>query len=149
MNWDKAVAVKEKGELVFLQTLVIISASSPTDILTFYADLCFERGKSGYVKLKNPFKGTLLYVSFKKTRAVVFWTKNPKPMFRHLDVLDEHCKNYYFQINKDIGEYNTCLHNGIYCYVSTSKKIAIQNYKSHTVNPNAETITEKKYGLLL
>src|SRR5690606_35157138 len=39
------------------------------------------------------------YVSFKNTRVVVFWTKNPKPMFKHLDWLDENVKNYYFQFS--------------------------------------------------
>ncbi len=57
-----------------------------------------ERWKVGYVKWKNPFNGTPLYISFKETRVVVFWTKNPKPMFKQtLDFLDEHVKNYYFQ----------------------------------------------------
>jgi len=99
MNWDKAEILNEKGEKVFAQTPVIVSASRSTDIPTFYADWFVERWKAGYVKWKNPFNGTLLYVSFKETRAVVFWTKNPKPMFKHLDFLDEHVKNYYFQFS--------------------------------------------------
>lgn len=97
MNWDKAEIVNEQGERVFAQTPVIVSASRSTDIPTFYGDWFVERWKAGYVKWKNPFNGIPLYVSFKETRAVVFWTKNPKPMFRHLDFLDEQVKNYYFQ----------------------------------------------------
>jgi DNA repair photolyase len=97
MNWDKAEILNEQGEMVFAQTPVIVSASRSTDIPTFYADWFIERWKAGYVKWKNPFNGIPLYVSFKETRAVVFWTKNPKPMFKHLDFLDEHVKNYYFQ----------------------------------------------------
>ena len=97
MNWDKAEIVNEQGEKVFAQTPVIVSASRSTDIPTFYADWFVERWKAGYVKWKNPFNGTPLYVSFKETRAVVFWTKNPKPMFKHLDFLDEQVKNYFFQ----------------------------------------------------
>jgi len=99
MNWDKAEILNEHGDKVFAQTPVIISASRSTDIPTFYADWFVERWKAGYVKWKNPFNGTPLYVSFKETRAVVFWTKNPKPMFKHLDFLDEHVKNYYFQFS--------------------------------------------------
>ncbi len=97
MNWDKAEILNEQGEMVFAQTPVIVSASRSTDIPTFYADWFVERWKAGYVKWKNPFNGTPLYVSFKETRAVVFWTKNPKPMFKHLDFLDEQVENYYFQ----------------------------------------------------
>ncbi len=97
MNWDKSEIVNEQGELVFAQTPIIVSASRSTDIPTFYADWFIERWKAGYVKWKNPFNGTPLYISFKKTRAVVFWTKNPKPMFKHLDFLDRHIRNYYFQ----------------------------------------------------
>lgn len=99
MNWDKSEIVNEQGELVFAQTPVIVSASRSTDIPTFYADWFVERWKAGYVKWKNPFNGTHVYVSFKETKAVVFWTKNPKPMFKHLDFLDEHVKNYYFQVS--------------------------------------------------
>ena len=97
MNWDKAEIVNEQGEKVFAQTPVIVSASRSTDIPTFYADWFVERWKAGYVKWKNPFNGTPLYVSLKEARAVVFWTKNPKPMFKHLDFLDAQVKNYYFQ----------------------------------------------------
>lgn len=97
MNWDKSEIKNELGDVVLAQAPIIISASRSTDIPAFYADWFVERWKAGYVKWKNPFNGTPLYVSFKQTRAVVFWSKNPKPMFKHLDFLDEHVKNYYFQ----------------------------------------------------
>lgn len=99
MSWNRAEIVNEQGELVIAQTPVIVSASRSTDIPSFYADWFVERWKVGYVKWKNPFNGTPLYVSFKETRAVIFWTKNPQPMFKHLDFLDEHVKNFYFQFS--------------------------------------------------
>lgn len=99
MNWSKVEIVNDDGETVLAQAPIIVSASRSTDIPTFYADWFVDRWKAGYVKWKNPFNGVPLYVSFKNTKVVVFWTKNPKPMMKHLDFLDENVKNYYFQFS--------------------------------------------------
>jgi DNA repair photolyase len=99
MNWEKVEIVNDDGETVLAQSPIIVSASRSTDIPTFYADWFVDRWKAGYVKWKNPFNGVPLYVSFKNTKVVVFWTKNPKPMMKHLDFLDENVKNYYFQFS--------------------------------------------------
>ena len=97
MSWKKTEIVNDLKEVVLAQSPVIISASRSTDIPTFYSDWFIERWKKGYIKWKNPFNGVLSYVSFKNTRIVVFWTKNPKPMMKHLDFLDKEIRNYYFQ----------------------------------------------------
>lgn len=97
MNWDKIKIKKQDGEVVEAQAPIIISASRSTDIPSFYSDWFIQRIKEGYVKWKNPFNGVPLYVSFDKARLIVFWSKNPKPMLKHLDYLEERIKNYYFQ----------------------------------------------------
>ena len=97
MNWNKTKIKIKSGELVEAQVPVIISASRSTDIPAFYADWLINRLKEGYVKWKNPFNGVPLYVSFDKARLIVFWTKDAKPMIKHLDYLDERQLNYYFQ----------------------------------------------------
>lgn len=95
--WEKIDIQNDEGEVVSAQAPVIISASRSTDIPTFYADWFVERWKKGYVKWINPFNGVPSYVAFKNTRCVVFWTKNPKPMFKHIDFLNKNVQNYYFQ----------------------------------------------------
>lgn len=97
MNWNKIETTTENGEKVFAQAPVIVSASRSTDIPAFYSDWFFDRLKKGYLKWKNPYNGVPLYVSFKKTRIIVFWSKNPKPIIKHLDYLDDNKINYYFQ----------------------------------------------------
>jgi len=97
MNWDKIKIEKQDGEIDEAQAPIIISASRSTDIPAFYSDWFIQRIKAGYLKWKNPFNGVPLYVSFYNARLIVFWSKNPKPIIKHLDFLDERIKNYYFQ----------------------------------------------------
>jgi len=44
-------------------------------------------------------------------------------------------------VSKDIGQYNTCLHQCEYCYATASKEIAQRNWSLHQANPQGETIT--------
>lgn len=97
MSWNKILIEKSNGETVEAQAPVIISASRSTDIPAFYSDWLINRIKEGYVKWTNPFNGIPLYVSFEKARLFVFWSKNFKPIFKHLDFLNESGYNYYFQ----------------------------------------------------
>ena len=39
-----------------------------------------------------------MYISFKNTKAIVFWTKNPKPILPYLKELDARGIHYYFQV---------------------------------------------------
>jgi len=84
------------GETVEAQAPVIISASRATDIPAFYAPWFMQRLRSGYTVWHNPFNQRPVYVSFKKCKVVVFWTKNPKPLIPYLKALDEMGLHYYF-----------------------------------------------------
>ncbi|HAT61451.1 MAG TPA: hypothetical protein DCS83_02715 [Prevotella sp.] len=88
-TWKKEMLPRENGEMVSMQTPVIISASRSTDIPAFYADWFFHRLKAGYSAWINPFNGQRLYVSYRDTRFIVFWSKNPLPLLSHLDELKE------------------------------------------------------------
>jgi DNA repair photolyase len=99
MQCKKEKIIITNGTEVDAQAPIIISASRSTDIPTFYSNWFINRWEAGYLKWTNPFNGKPLYVSFKNTRVVVFWTKNPKPMFKYLDYIDKNIPNYYFQFS--------------------------------------------------
>ncbi len=79
-------------------TPVIVSASRETDLPCFFADWFLERLKEGWCAWKNMYSGTIHKVSFEKTRMIVFWSKNPRPLLRRLDEVEAlGFRNYYFR----------------------------------------------------
>ncbi len=97
MKWPLVNIILQNGDTVEAQAPVIISASRSTDIPAFYSDWLIHRIEEGYIVWINPFNGAKSYISFEKTRLIVFWSKNPAPFIRHLSYLDEKIENYYFQ----------------------------------------------------
>lgn len=97
MAWRKETIQLENGASVDAQVPEIISASRSTDIPAFYADWFFHRMKIGYSAWINPFNGVKSYVSYKSTRFIVFWSKNPEPLLKHLDYLKERNIGCYIQ----------------------------------------------------
>lgn len=94
-GWERR-AVNTGGGNIEGIAPVIISASRATDIPACYADWFMQRLNDGFVTWRNRFNGRVQYVSFEKTRAVVFWTKHARPMLQHLPELDARGINYYF-----------------------------------------------------
>ena len=131
MKWKKIKIKTEAGNEVEAQAPVIISASRSTDIPAFYSDWFIHRLKMGYLKWKNPFNGVPLYVTFQKARLIVFWSKNPKPMLKNLDWLDQNLPNYYFQYtlndyDKTLEEKVPPLNNRIETFIKLSERIGKQ-----------------------
>lgn len=97
MTNDKIEIQRNDGEIVKAKAPVIISASRSTDIPAFYSEWFINRLKAGYLKWTNPFNQQPLFVSFANTRLIVFWSKNPQPIFKHLDFIKSKIPNFYFQ----------------------------------------------------
>lgn len=85
------------GKLVKAQAPIIVSVSRSTDIPAFYADWFFRRLEIGYSAWTNPFNGIKSYVSYDKTRFIVFWSKNPRPLLEYLHILEERNIKCYIQ----------------------------------------------------
>jgi hypothetical protein len=96
-GWGKLFAQAENGDTIEAVAPVIVSASRRTDIPAFHVEWLVDCLRAGYVKWTNPFNGLPQYVSFARTRTIVFWTKNPKPILPYLGDLDRLGLGYYFQ----------------------------------------------------
>lgn len=96
MNWPRVTVQTSEGPQPAVAPLVI-SASRATDIPAFHAEWLAARLRAGYCRWVNPFNGRPQYVSFENVRAVVFWSKNPRPIRPVLDLLDERGITCYFQ----------------------------------------------------
>ena len=108
----------DNGTEVSAQAPLIISASRSTDIPAFYADWFFHRLEKGYARWRNPFSGQDSYVSFGKTRFIVFWSKNPAPLLPHLSTLKE---------------------RGIGCYIH----FTLNNYDADSLEPNVPPLEQR------
>ncbi len=77
----------------------IISARRRTDIPAYYSTWFMNRIKAGYCTAINPFNATPYRISLRPddVDVIVFWTRNPAPLFEHLPRLDELGYRYYFQ----------------------------------------------------
>jgi len=98
IQWEKVVAPLATGEAVKAIAPVIISASRATDIPAFYSEWLANRLAAGYAAWIHPFTGRKSYVSFARTRLLVFWSKNPQPLLARLARIETlGFRQYYFQ----------------------------------------------------
>ncbi len=79
---------------------MIVSASRRTDIPSFYSEWFINRIIDRYVLVRNPMnihQISKIDLSPENVDCIVFWTKNPKNILNHLDLLDRYNYKYYFQ----------------------------------------------------
>ncbi len=99
---------------------MILSVSRRTDIPNYYSEWFLNRIKEGYLYVRNPMNThqiSKILLSPEVVDCIVFWTKNPEPMFSRLDELDEY--KYYFQFTL------TGYGNDIECNVPHKRKSMI------------------------
>lgn len=120
MAWERDDSIRrDNGEIVSGMAPYIISASRSTDIPAFYSEWFFNRLEKGYCAWINPFNQKKYFVSFKNTKFIVFWSKNPKKLILYLPRLKE----------KNIG-----------CYVQFSLNDYVQERLERSVPPVEERI---------
>ena len=97
-GWEKSEIKLTNGEWAEAICPYIISASRATDIPAYFSAWFLNRLKTGYMRWTNPFNARQTqYVSFRRTRVIVFWTKNPMPLIRYLSEIETKGINFYFQ----------------------------------------------------
>jgi len=112
---------------------MIISASRRTDIPAFYSEWFMNRIREGYCTVPNPFNSkqiSVIELSPKNVEAIVFWTRNPRPLLEHLKHLDELGYNYYFQFTinnypKIYEKHNPSVISAISIFKELSNRIGI------------------------
>jgi len=96
-GWEKIEVRTEQGSKETAVAPLIISASRSTDIPAFFSDWLINRLEKGYCKWINPFNRKPQYVSFERTKVIVFWSKNPRPIMKYLSAIEDKGFRYYFQ----------------------------------------------------
>lgn len=103
---------------------MILSVSRRTDIPNYYSEWFLNRIREGYLYVRNPINThqiSKIILSPEVVDCIVFWTKNPEPLFSRLDELDEY--KYYFQFTL------TGFGNDIECNVPHKKKYMIPTFQ--------------------
>jgi DNA repair photolyase len=77
----------------------IISASRRTDVPAFFSEWFMRRIREGFLYVRSPYNAnrhSRVGLSAEEVDAIVFWTRDPRPMMKHLDELDKRGYRYYF-----------------------------------------------------
>ncbi len=113
---------------------MIISASRRTDVAAFYTPWLMNRITAGYCAVPNPFnRNQISHIDLRPEAvdAFVFWTRNPRPLFAHLDRLDAAGYRYYFQFTiinnpREIDPKSPPLDSALNTFIALSKRIGAE-----------------------
>lgn len=114
----------------------VISISRRTDIPAYYSDWLIGKMKAGYTYYMNPYSQNPVFASLKPehVKAIVFWTRNPKPLLKHLDFIDNlYEKRHYmnFTINGQPKEIE--MRNPDIDFAISSAEFLARRYGTHYV----------------
>lgn len=108
---------------------MILSVSRRTDIPAFYSEWFINRLREKTIMVRNPMNYhsiSQINVSPRVVDCIVFWSKNPKPLFKYLDEIEKDYKFYFqYTINayeKDVEPFLPDLDERIKNFVFLSKK---------------------------
>jgi hypothetical protein len=69
---------------------MILNVSGRTDIVAFYTEWFMNRYRAGFVDVRNPFNPKMVSrIRFENVDAILFCTKNPKPILKYLKEIDK------------------------------------------------------------
>ena len=125
--WEKAIITDADGVQKEVDAPYVISATRRSDIPNHFSNDFMNALRQGHISFIHGDNDTT--VSFDKTRFIVFWTKNPEPLLKHLDEIDQMGIGYYF--NYTLNDYDALklepnlppLENRIETFRSLSSKI--------------------------
>jgi hypothetical protein len=92
----------------------IISASRRSDIPAFFADWFMTRIREGWFERVNPYnrrQTARVSLAPADVAAIVFWSKNPRPLLCHLDELEFRGYRYYVQFT--LNPYDSSFEPGL------------------------------------
>lgn len=125
---------------------MILSVSRRTDIPAFYSDWFVNRIREEVVMVRNPmnYHGiSKINLSPNVVDCIVFWTKNPQPMFKHLGEIESKYK-FYFQytvnayekdMEPNLPNLDKRLENFIYLAKRYGKENVIWRYDPIVITP--------------
>lgn len=93
---------------------MIVSATRRADIPAFFAPWFMNRIQAGFAAVPNPFNSrqvARIPLAPEHTSAIVFWTRDPRPMLPHLAELAS--RGFAFSFQFTLLEYPATLHPGM------------------------------------